>query len=182
MINGLTDTHHPCQVLSDLQTVQERFGRVTDLKIAWIGDGNNMANSWITAALRLDFELYLACPKGYEPDGALLAQAQKEGRPVYLKDDPVWAVQDAHVVNTDVWASMGQEDEAKERIKVFLPYQVNGALMQHARPEAIVLHCLPAHRGEEITDEVLDGPQSAVWDQAENRLHLQKALLEWVMG
>jgi ornithine carbamoyltransferase len=182
VINGLTDTHHPCQILSDLQTMQERFGRVTDIKIAWIGDGNNMANSWITAALRLDFELYLACPKGYEPDAALVAQAQREGRPIYVRDDPVWAVKDAHVVNTDVWASMGQEDEARERIEVFLPFQVNDALMKHARPEAMVLHCLPAHRGEEITGEVLDGPQSAVWDQAENRLHLQKALLEWVVG
>ena len=182
VINGLTDTHHPCQVLSDLQTVQERFGRVTDIKIAWIGDGNNMANSWITAALRLDFELYLACPKGYEPDAALVAQAQREGRPIYVRDDPVWAVKDAHVVNTDVWASMGQEDEARERLEVFLPFQVNEALMKHARPEGVVLHCLPAHRGEEITGEVLDGPQSAVWDQAENRLHLQKALLEWVVG
>ena len=181
VINGLTDTHHPCQVLSDLQTVQERFGRVTDMKIAWIGDGNNMANSWITAALRLDFELHLACPKGYEPDAALVAQAQREGRPIYVRDDPVWAVKDAHVVNTDVWASMGQEDEVRERLEVFLPFQVNDALMKHAKPEAMVLHCLPAHRGEEITDEVLDGPQSAVWDQAENRLHLQKALLEWVV-
>ncbi len=132
--------------------------------------------------MRLDFTLYLACPPGYEPDGALLEQARKEGRQVYLKDDPVWAVRNAHVVNTDVWASMGQEEESRERIKVFLPYQVNGVLVQQARPEAIVLHCLPAHRGEEITDEVLDGPQSAAWDQAENRLHLQKALLEWVVG
>jgi ornithine carbamoyltransferase len=181
VINGLTDTHHPCQVLSDLLTVQERFGRVTDMKIAWIGDGNNMANSWITAALRLDFELYLACPKGYEPDGALLDQARQDGRPVYLQDDPVWAVHKAHVVNTDVWASMGQEEEAKERQQVFLPYQVSGSLMQHAREDAIVLHCLPAHRGEEITEEVLEGPQSVVWDQAENRLHLQKALLEWLV-
>jgi ornithine carbamoyltransferase len=182
VINGLTDTHHPCQVLGDLQTIQEKFGKMTDLKIAWIGDGNNMANSWITAALRLDFRLYLACPKGYAPDGILLEQAQKAGRPVYWRDDPEWAVKEAHVVNTDVWASMGQEDEARERVKVFLPYQVNGDLIKMARPEAIVLHCLPAHRGEEITDEVLDGPQSAAWDQAENRLHLQKALLEWVVG
>ncbi len=181
VINGLTDTHHPCQVLSDLQTVQERFGRVTDLKIAWIGDGNNMANSWITAALRLDFELYLACPQGYEPDRALLAQAREAGRSVHLGNDPVWAVQDAHVVNTDVWASMGQEDEARERLQAFLPYQVNDALVQHAKPAAIVLHCLPAHRGEEITAAVLDGPQSTVWDQAENRLHLQKALMEWLI-
>jgi ornithine carbamoyltransferase len=182
VINGLTDTHHPCQVLSDLMTIQERFGRVTDLKIAWIGDGNNMANSWISAALRLDFELYLACPRGYEPDQTLLDQAVKEGRAVHCLDDPARIVQDAHVVNTDVWASMGQEEEARERLKVFYPYQVNDALMKYANSDAIVLHCLPAHRDEEITDEVLDGPQSAVWDQAENRLHLQKALLEWFLG
>jgi ornithine carbamoyltransferase len=182
VINGLTDTHHPCQVLSDLMTVQERFGRVTDLKIAWIGDGNNMANSWISAALRLDFELYLACPRGYEPDQGLLDQAQKAGKPVYCLDDPARIVQDAHVVNTDVWASMGQEDEARARTKVFYPYQVNEALMQQARADAVVLHCLPAHRDEEITDAVLNGPHSGVWDQAENRLHLQKALLEWLLG
>ncbi len=181
VINGLTDTHHPCQVLSDLMTVQERFGRVTDLKIAWIGDGNNMANSWISAALRLDFELYLACPRGYEPDQGLLDQAQKAGRPVYCLDDPARIVKDAHVVNTDVWASMGQEDEARARTKVFYPYQVNEALMQQARADAVVLHCLPAHRDEEITDAVLNGPHSGVWDQAENRLHLQKALLEWLL-
>ncbi len=181
VINGLTDTHHPCQVLSDLMTIQERFGRVTDLKIAWIGDGNNMANSWITAALRLKFDLYLACPRDYEPDTKLLEQAKKEGRTVYCLDNPARVVENAHVVNTDVWASMGQEDEARERIKSFLPYQLNAALMQKADPEAIVLHCLPAHRGEEITEDVLEGPQSAVWDQAENRLHLQKALLEWVL-
>lgn len=182
IINGLTDSHHPCQVLSDLLTIQERFGRVTDLKVAWVGDGNNMANSWITAALRLDFALYLACPAGYEPDAELLMQAQAQGRAVHLQADPVWAVQDAEVVNTDVWASMGQEGEAQERQRDFAPYQVNNELLRHARPEAIVLHCLPAHRGEEITDAVLDGPQSAAWDQAENRLHLQKALLEWLLG
>ena len=181
VINGLTDTHHPCQVLSDLMTIQERFGRVTDLKIAWIGDGNNMANSWITAALRLKFDLYLACPRGYEPDTKLLEQAHKEGRVVHCFDDPARVVENAQVVNTDVWASMGQEDEARARMKAFLPYQLNAALMQKADPEAIVLHCLPAHRGEEITEDVLEGPQSAVWDQAENRLHLQKALLEWML-
>jgi ornithine carbamoyltransferase len=181
VINGLTDTHHPCQVLSDLMTIQERFGRVTDLKIAWVGDGNNMANSWITAALRLKFDLYLACPRDYEPDATLLAEAKKEGRPVYCLDDPARVVENAHVINTDVWASMGQEEEAPARIESFLPYQLNAALMRQADPEAIVLHCLPAHRGEEITEEVLEGPQSAVWDQAENRLHLQKALLEWVV-
>ena len=182
VINGLTDTHHPCQVLSDLMTVEERFGRVEGLKISWVGDGNNMANSWITAALRLDFELYLACPPGYEPDPALLKQAGQEKRPVYLGTDPHWAAAGAQVINTDVWASMGQEEEAAARQQAFRPYQVNAALMQATAPGAIVLHCLPAHRGEEITGEVLEGLQSAVWDQAENRLHFQKALLEWLLG
>jgi len=182
VINGLTDTHHPCQVLSDLLTIQERFGRVTDIKVAWIGDGNNMANSWITAALRLDFELRLACPRGYEPDERLLALARQQGRAVSLKDDPVWAVQGAQVINTDVWASMGQEDEAQSRLQAFFPYQVNAELLRQAPAEAVVLHCLPAHRGEEIAEEVLEGPQSLVWDQAENRLHLQKALLERLVG
>ncbi len=182
IINGLTDTHHPCQVLSDVMTVEERLGRLEGLKVAWIGDGNNMANSWITAALRLDFELYLACPPGYEPDLGLLHQAEQEKRPVYLGQDPYWAVAGAQVVNTDVWASMGQEGEAAARMEAFRPYQVNADLMKVAPPEAMVLHCLPAHRGEEITGEVLDGPQSAVWDQAENRLHFQKALLEWLLS
>jgi len=182
VINGLTDTHHPCQVLSDLMTVEERFGKIEGLKIAWIGDGNNMANSWITAALRLDFELHLACPPGYEPDAALLRQAQQEKRPVFLDQDPQRAAAEAQVINTDVWASMGQEGEAADRQEAFWAYQVNAKLMSLAAPEAIVLHCLPAHREEEITGEVLDGPQSAVWDQAENRLHFQKALLEWLLG
>jgi ornithine carbamoyltransferase len=182
VINGLTDTHHPCQVLSDLMTMQERFGDLTNLKVAWLGDGNNMANSWITAAMHLDFALHLACPRGYGPDAALLSQAQQQGARVYLGHDPKEAVAGAQVINTDVWASMGQEDEAATRQKVFKPYQVNSNLMKLAAPEAIVLHCLPAHRGEEITGEVLDGPQSAAWDQAENRLHFQKALLEWLLG
>jgi ornithine carbamoyltransferase len=182
VINGLTDSHHPCQVLSDLMTVEERFGKIDGLRIAWLGDGNNMANSWITAALRLDFELYLACPPGYEPEPALLNLAEKEKRAVYLGNDPQWAVAGAQVINTDVWASMGQEEEATARQEAFWPYQVNGELMKAAAPGAMVLHCLPAHRGEEITGEVLDGPQSAVWDQAENRLHFQKALLERLLG
>lgn len=181
VINGLTDTHHPCQVLSDLMTIEERFGKIQGLKIAWIGDGNNMANSWITAALRLDFVLHLACPPGYEPDAALLLQAKEENRPVMLDEDPRRAAAGAQVINTDVWASMGQEGETTARQRAFQPYQVNGGLMSLARPEAMVLHCLPAHRGEEITSEVLEGPQSAVWDQAENRLHFQKALLEWLL-
>jgi ornithine carbamoyltransferase len=182
IINGLTDTHHPCQVLSDLLTMQEHFGSLDGLKVAWVGDGNNMANSWITAALRLDFSLYLACPPGYEPNAALLSQAQAENRPVYLGTDPRWAVSGARVINTDVWASMGQEEEAADRKGFFEPYQVNSELLQAAAPDAIVLHCLPAHRGEEITHEVMEGPSSAIWDQAENRLHFQKALLQWLLG
>ena len=182
VINGLTDAHHPCQVLSDLMTMQERFGQISGLKVAWVGDGNNMANSWITAALHLDFTLYLACPRGYEPDAGLLKQAASEGRRLHLGQDPREAVRDAHVINTDVWASMGQEEETAARLQVFQPYQVNDDLLKLASPGAIVLHCLPAHRGEEITAEVLDGPQSAAWDQAENRLHFQKALLEWLLG
>ncbi len=182
VINGLTDTHHPCQVLSDLMTMQEHFSDLTNLKVAWVGDGNNMANSWITAAMHLDFALHLACPPGYEPDAALLNQAKAQGASVYLGQDPKAAVAGAQVINTDVWASMGQEDEAAARKEVFKPYQVNSELMRKAAPEAIVLHCLPAHRGEEITAEVLDGPQSAAWDQAENRMHFQKALLEWLLG
>jgi len=181
VINGLTDSHHPCQVLSDLMTIEERLGHYQGLKVAWVGDGNNMANSWITAALRLDFALHLACPAGYEPDGALLEQARNAGREIHLNQDPHWAVSGAQVINTDVWASMGQEAEVEARHKIFQPYQVNVELLKSAAPEAIVLHCLPAHREEEITSEVLDGPQSAAWDQAENRLHFQKALLEWLL-
>jgi ornithine carbamoyltransferase len=181
VINGLTDTHHPCQVLSDLMTMEEHFGDLTGLKVAWVGDGNNMANSWITAAMHLDFPLHLACPRGYEPDAGLLAQAKQQGARVFLGQDPKAAVTEARVINTDVWASMGQEDEAAARLEIFKPFQVNSQLMKNA-PEAIVLHCLPAHRGEEITAEVLDGPQSAAWDQAENRMHFQKALLEWLLG
>jgi len=182
VINGLTDSHHPCQVLSDLMTIREHFQDLSHLKVAWVGDGNNMANSWITAALHLDFVLNLACPKGYEPDAALLKEAQKRGRRVHLTQDPRAAVADVQVINTDVWASMGQEEEAAARKQIFQPYQVNSEMLKLARPEAVVLHCLPAHRGEEITTEVLDGPQSAAWDQAENRLHFQKALLEWLLG
>jgi ornithine carbamoyltransferase len=163
-------------------TMQERCGDLTGLKVAWVGDGNNMANSWITAAMHLDFPLHLACPPGYEPDAGLLAQAKQQGARVYLGQDPEAAVAGARVINTDVWASMGQEDEAAARLEVFKPYQVNRQLLKLAAPEAIVLHCLPAHRGEEITAEVLDGPQSAAWDQAENRMHFQKALLEWLLG
>ena len=179
VINALTDLHHPCQILSDIMTVIEKKGKMEDLHVAWVGDGNNMANSWIQAASRLGFALTLACPAGYDPDPAILAAAQASAvQPIVVLRDPAAAVQGADVINVDVWASMGQEDEATARIAVFRPYQVNAALLNQAKPGAIVLHCLPAHRDEEITDEVLEGPQSAAWDQAENKLHIHKAILE----
>ncbi len=184
VINGLTDQHHPCQILSDIMTILENKGKdIRGLKIAWIGDGNNMAHSWIQAASRLGFPLTLACPEGYDPDEGILKAARKEASaPILLTRDPSEAAEGADVINTDVWASMGQEDEAKERKKRFMEYQVNAKLLRLADPKAIVLHCLPAHRGEEITEEVLEGPQSVVWEQAENKMHIHKAILEWAMG
>ena len=183
VINGLSDKHHPCQALSDVMTVIEKKGTIEDLKVAWVGDGNNVAHSWIEAAARLGFELVLACPEGYEPDPAILSEARKEGsKPIRVVRDPLEAVKGAEVINTDVWASMGQEEEAEERKKIFAPYQVNTELLRQASPKAIVLHCLPAHRGEEITEEVLEGPQSVVWDQAENKMWLHLALLEWLLA
>ncbi|MCP3678386.1 MAG: ornithine carbamoyltransferase [Deltaproteobacteria bacterium] len=179
VINGLTDLHHPCQVLADMMTIVELKGGYEGLRVAWIGDGNNMANSWIEAAARLGFELVLACPKGYRPDSNLLEKARSENMgSIEVVEDPHEAVKGADVVNTDVWASMGQEDEKSGRGEAFKGYQINGALMEGAKSDAIVMHCLPAHRGEEITEEVLEGPHSVVWDQAENRLHMQKAILE----
>jgi ornithine carbamoyltransferase len=179
VINGLTDLHHPCQVLADIMTVAELKGGYKGLRVAWIGDGNNMANSWIEAAARLGFDLVLACPKGYHPDSNLLEMARSEGGGIIeVVEDPHEAVKGADVVNTDVWASMGQEDEKSGRGEAFKGYQINGALLEGAKSDAIVMHCLPAHRGEEITEEVLEGAQSVVWDQAENRLHMQKAILE----
>ncbi len=179
VINGLTDELHPCQVLADLQTAQERLGTVEGLKVAWIGDGNNMAHSWIEAASILGFELRLACPQGYEPHPSFLAAAEKRGvgRIVSLRD-PREAAKGANVVTTDVWASMGQEEEAQLRARAFAGYRVDTGLMRGADPKAIVLHCLPAHRGEEIDADVLEGEQSAVFDEAENRLHVQKAIME----
>ncbi|MDH4321775.1 MAG: ornithine carbamoyltransferase [Desulfobulbaceae bacterium] len=183
VINALTDLHHPCQILSDIQTVIEKKGAVDKLHIAWIGDGNNMANSWIQAASRLGFALTLACPEGYDPDPEILAKARAEAaRPITVVRDPAAAVADADVINTDVWASMGQEEEQEKRIKVFQPYQVNGGLLAKAKAGAIVLHCLPAHRDEEITDEVLEGSQCVAWDQAENKLHIHKAILLTHLG
>ncbi|NPA95519.1 MAG: ornithine carbamoyltransferase [Thermodesulfobacteria bacterium] len=184
VINGLTDAHHPCQILSDIMTVIEHKGSdLASLKVAWVGDGNNMAHSWIQAASRMGFPLYLACPAGYYPDEEILAKARAEASyPIEVTEDPVEAVRDADVINTDVWASMGQEDEALERKKVFEPYQLNEDLLKHAKADCIVLHCLPAHKGEEITEEVLEGPKSVVWDQAENKMHIHKAVLEWAMN
>ena len=183
IINGLTDLMHPCQIVSDLFTIVEKKGTYEGLKVAYVGDGNNVANSWIDAAARLPFRLALACPKGYEPDARILERGRKKApKGISLHRNPVQAVRNADVVYTDVWASMGQEAEQEARVKIFEGYQVNRRLLQHARPDAVVMHCLPAHRGEEITAEVLDGPRSVVWDQAENRLHVQKAILEILMG
>ena len=183
VINGLTDLLHPCQILADLLTVKQHLGGWAGKKVAWIGDGNNMANSWINAAYRLGFELSLACPAGYEPDPAILERAQKKGAAkVTVVRDPKQAAAGAHVVNTDVWASMGQEEEQAKRARAFAGYEVNDALMRSAAKGAIFLHCLPAHRGEEVSASVIDGPQSRVWDEAENRLHVQKAVMSVLMG
>ncbi len=181
VINGLTDLLHPCQILADLLTVRQHLGSVRGRVVAWVGDGNNMANSWINAAWRLGFELRLACPEGYEPNADILARA-REKVPVQVVRHPADAVRGAHVVNTDVWASMGQEEEQESRANAFAGYTVDAALMQLAQPDAIFLHCLPAHRGEEVTADVIDGPQSRVWDEAENRLHIQKAIMAVLMG
>ena len=179
VINGLTDLLHPCQVLADVLTIRQHLGGTDGRVVAWIGDGNNMANSWINAAWRLGFELRLACPEGYDPDPDIVARA---GSQVRVVRDPAAAVDGAHVVNTDVWASMGQEEEQAQRARAFRGYTVDAALMRRAARDAIFLHCLPAHRGEEVAAEVIDGPQSRVWDEAENRLHAQKAVMAVLMG
>jgi ornithine carbamoyltransferase len=182
VINGLTDLLHPCQILSDLFTILEKKGTYEGLKIAYIGDGNNVANSWINAAARLPIRLALACPEGYEPDAFIIERAVKTARQrVTLHRDPADAASGADVIYTDVWASMGQEAQQAKRAKAFKSYQVNRDLVALAREDAMVMHCLPAHRGEEITADVLDGPRSVVIDQAENRLHVQKAILELLM-
>lgn len=178
VINGLSDDLHPCQLLADMQTYLELRGNIKGKTVVWIGDGNNMCNSYIEAAMQFDFQLRVACPEGYEPSATLLAQA---GERVQVVRDPRAAVAGAHLVSTDVWASMGQEEEAAERIKRFTPYQVNRALLDAAAEDVLFLHCLPAHRGEEISEDLLDDPRSAAWDQAENRLHAQKALLEFLV-
>jgi ornithine carbamoyltransferase len=180
VINGLTDQHHPCQILADLLTMKQHAGGWEKKIVAWIGDGNNMANSWLDAAGVLGFELRVACPEGYEPDRAVFEKNAKLTK-VLITEDPEEAAAGAHVINTDVFASMGQEGEAEKRMHDFKGYQVDEALMAKAAKDAIFLHCLPAHRGEEVTEAVLEGKQSRVWDEAENRLHAQKALMATLM-
>jgi ornithine carbamoyltransferase len=180
VINGLSDLRHPCQVLSDCFTLIEHRGRLDGLRVAWIGDGNNVANSWIAAAMRFGFTFAVACPKGYEPDAALVAAARQAGAQVLVTHDVAEAAGGADVLYTDTWTSMGQEAEAAARRPIFAPYQINAGALRHAKADAVVMHCLPAHRGEEITDEVIDGPHSIVFDQAENRLHVQKGVLVWL--
>ncbi|OGW60596.1 MAG: ornithine carbamoyltransferase [Nitrospirae bacterium RBG_16_64_22] len=186
VINGLSDKHHPCQVLADLMTLKAKKGRLKGLMLAYVGDGNNMAHSLLEGCAKTGVSIAVATPKGYEPDEAVVAGARKAARgtgaSVLLTCDPALAVRGAHAVYTDVWTSMGQEDEAARRRRAFAGYQVNAALLASARPDAVVMHCLPAHRGEEITADVLDGPRSVVLDQAENRLHAQKAVLLLLMG
>jgi ornithine carbamoyltransferase len=182
VINGLTDLLHPCQILSDLFTIIEKRGGYEGLKVAYVGDGNNMANSWINAAAKLPFHLDLACPDGYDPDASILKRGMAEAPAgVVLHRDPAEAAREADVIYTDVWVSMGQEAERDEKMKRFQGYQVNQALIERARKDVLVMHCLPAHRGEEITAEVIDGPHSVVIDEAENRLHVQKAVMELLM-
>ncbi|MEW6324042.1 MAG: ornithine carbamoyltransferase [Nitrospirota bacterium] len=185
VINGLTDLHHPCQALSDLLTITEALGRLRGVKLAYIGDGNNVAHSLVEAAARTGLSITLACPKGHGPNESILARARRDakatGAIVELTTDPASAARDSDVLYTDVWTSMGQERQAARRRKLFRAFQLNRSLVKLARPEAIVLHCLPAHRGEEITDEVMDSPRARIFQQAENRLHMQKAILEWLL-
>jgi ornithine carbamoyltransferase len=186
VINGLSDQHHPCQVATDLYTVRRHFGRIDGLRYAWIGDGNNMAQSWIEAAGMFGLDLVVASPNGYAPDPLLVQAARAEQErigkgSIRLTTDPAEAATGAHVLSTDVWASMGQESEAAKRRAAFAGYCIDPAMVARAARDAIVLHCLPAHRGEEITGDVLDGPRSLAWVQAANRLHVAKAILEYVM-
>ncbi len=186
IINGLTDLHHPCQALADLFTIREKRGGLQGLTFCYVGDGNNMAHSLIEACVKTGMRIALACPPGYEPDAAIMREAGRTaaatGAELSLSDDPGKAAKDADIVYTDVWASMGQEKEHALRVKAFRGFQVNEKLLGLARPDALVMHCLPAHRGEEISAGVIDGPQSVVFDQAENRLHTQKAVMELLMA
>ena len=181
IVNGLTDVHHPCQALADMLTIKENKGTLKNVRLVYVGDGNNVANSLLEAALLSGIDLVLACPRGYDPDRRISEVVSSEGATVTFLTNPEEAVKDADVIYTDVWISMGQERETERRKKIFKPYQINKELLSLAKPDAIVMHCLPAHRGEEITDDVIDSPQSVVFDQAENRLHTQKALLEMLV-
>jgi ornithine carbamoyltransferase len=178
VINGLTDRFHPCQLLADMQTYFEHRGEIAGKTVAWIGDGNNMCQTYIQAAELLDFKLNIACPDNYDPETDLLTQA---GNRVTITRDPTEAARGVHLIVTDVWASMGQEQEQALRVQAFEGFQVDAEIMRLAAPDALFMHCLPAHRGEEVAAEVLEGPQSVVWDEAENRLHAQKALLEFLL-
>jgi ornithine carbamoyltransferase len=186
IINGLTDMFHPCQILADLMTIYESKGKLKDLKLAYVGDGNNVAHSLLIGCTKVGMNISIACPKGYEPHKDVVALAigngKSSGSLVNITSQPKEAVSDADIVYTDVWTSMGQENESNERLKVFAPYQVNQKLFSLAKPDAIFLHCLPAHRGEEVTSEVIDGPQSLVFEEAENRLHIQKAVMVSLMS
>lgn len=179
VINALTELYHPCQLLADIQTFVEARGDIANRRIAWLGDGNNVCHSWIQAAGQFEFQLRVASPASYQPRPEIIKQSSEFVR---LTEDPIEAVTDADVVVTDTWASMGQEGEKEERVRVFERYQVNGALMRHAKKDATFMHCLPAYRGHEVTADVIDGPQSVVWEEAENRLHAQKALLEFLLA
>ncbi len=186
VINGLTDNHHPCQILSDLFTIKEKKGRLNGLKLCYIGDGNNVANSLIEGTTKVGINTSLACPDGYDPDEEIVrkskARAEKGGPFIEILRDPLKAAEGADILYTDVWASMGQESEREQRLKVFKPYQINRKIVGAAKSDVLVMHCLPAHRGEEITDDIIDGKNSIVLDQAENRLHTQKAIMEILMG
>lgn len=177
VINGLSDEEHPCQILADIMTIVEQLHRTENVKVAWVGDGNNVCNSLILSTTLTGMEVRVASPKGYQPSDSYVRIARDQGAIVEIGEDPIEAVKGADVVMTDTWVSMGHEEETKEREKVFAKYQVNNELLSYARSGVIVMHCLPAHRGYEITDEVIDSDQSVVWDQAENRIHVQKALL-----
>jgi ornithine carbamoyltransferase len=181
VINGLTDLTHPCQILADVFTYQEHRGSIGGKTVAWIGDGNNMAHSWVNGAVAFGYKLQIACPSSYAPDAKLLAAARDLGAEIELSEEPLAAAHNADLVTTDVWASMGQEAEQAKREAAFAGFQVDARVMAEAAPDAIFMHCLPAHRGEEVAASVIDGPQSVVWDEAENRLHVQKALLEFFM-
>ncbi|MDR2856179.1 MAG: ornithine carbamoyltransferase [Methanomicrobiales archaeon] len=181
VINGLSDREHPCQILADVMTICEHFEILEDLKVAWIGDGNNVCHSILFSAIYTGYEVHISCPSEFMPDADVIEIARSRGASIVLCDTPEGAAKDADVVITDTWVSMGDEMEEELRRTIFKSYQINSKLMKLAKPHAIVLHCLPAHRGDEITDEVMDGPQSVVWDEAENRLHVQKALVLWLL-